>query len=33
MIDAAVAELVSLGIRFDSIYYDKFTDASHLSRA
>jgi p-cymene monooxygenase electron transfer component len=33
MIDAAVTELVSLGIRFDSIYYDKFTDASHLSRA
>jgi p-cymene monooxygenase electron transfer component len=28
MIDAAMAELVRLGVPLDAIFYDKFTDAS-----
>lgn len=32
MIDAGIAAMVELGISLDDIYYDKFTDESHMAR-
>jgi p-cymene methyl-monooxygenase electron transfer component len=32
MIDAGIASMTEIGIRLESIYYDKFTDESHIAK-
>jgi p-cymene methyl-monooxygenase electron transfer component len=32
MIDAGIASMTEVGMRIESIYYDKFTDESHISK-
>jgi p-cymene monooxygenase electron transfer component len=32
MIDAGIASMTETGMRLDKIFYDKFTDESHISK-
>ena len=31
MIDAGIASMTEFGMKLDAIYYDKFTDQSHIA--